>query len=414
VAWITERKNVLSTFFYLSAILAYLCFLKLGVSASRHPSSHTPRSQASSPHHSQWGYYALALTLYLCALLSKTVACSMPAALLLLLWWKRDRISWHTALPLIPYFVVGAALGLVTVWMEKNRVGAQGEEWAFSLLERCLIAGRALWFYAGKLLWPHELIFIYPRWQIDAGVWWQYLFPLAAIALFTTLWLFRRQIGKAPLVAVLFFTGTLFPALGFFDVYPMRFSFVADHFQYLASVGVIVVCVAFFTTFLQRLSPPTRTVGYVAYGILLLLLGMRVWQQGYMYKDVETLWRVTIAKNPTAWIAHTNLGAAYAKLNQFEEAKSHFAQAVRWSPKNLPAYNSLIDILVSQDKFEEAVAVCRRALWFVPDNALLHCKLGTVLGMQGRRTEALEEIHIAARLDPNAPEIRDVLQSVSP
>ena len=117
---------------------------------------------------------------------------------------------------------------------------------------------------------------------------------------------------------------------------------------------------------------------------------------------------------PTCAVAHNNLGVAYAKLNRFEEAKEHFAQAVRWSPKNLPAYHSLIDILVDQDKLEEAISICRRALRFTPDDALLHCKLGTVLGIQGKRTEALKEIHVAARLDPNAPEIREVLERVSP
>ena len=195
VAWITERKNVLSGFFYLSAILAYLRFLRLDVIS------------AIDRYH--WGYYILALGLYLCALLSKTVACTMPAMILLLLWWKRDRIGWRNVLLLTPHFAVGVALALTTVWLEKHRVGAQGEEWAFSFLERCLIAGRALWFYASKLFWPHKLIFIYPRWQIDAGIWWQYLFPLAAVAVFPALWFFCKQIGKAPLTAALFFAGTL-------------------------------------------------------------------------------------------------------------------------------------------------------------------------------------------------------------
>ena len=109
------------------------------------------------------------------------------------------------------------------------------------LLERCLIAGRALWFYLGKLVWPEPLIFIYPRWSIDAGAPWQYLYPLAALAVVAGLWLLRHRLGRGPLASWLFFGGTLLPALGFFDVYPMRYSFVADHFQYLASLGPIAL-----------------------------------------------------------------------------------------------------------------------------------------------------------------------------
>src|SRR4029077_7938932 len=120
----------------------------------------------------------------------------------------------------------------VTVWMEKTHVGATGEEWNMSSMERVLVAGRALWFYADKLVWPHPLIFFYPRWAIDAGAAWQYLFPSAALALCAALWFARERIGRGPLAAVLVFAGVLTPALGFFDIYPFRYSFVADHFQY--------------------------------------------------------------------------------------------------------------------------------------------------------------------------------------
>ncbi len=155
----------------------------------------------------------------------------------------------------LPFFVAGAALALVTSWLERTHVGASGPDWALSVLDRCLIAGRALWFYAGKLLWPANLTFIYPRWQVDPGVWWQWLFPLMAVAMVTILWSLRERIGRGPLVAVLFFAGTLFPALGFANVYPMRYSFVADHFQYLASAGLIALAAAGLTKIL-----PARAV----------------------------------------------------------------------------------------------------------------------------------------------------------
>ncbi len=223
VAWITERKNVLSGAFYLGALLAYLRFAGLGA----------PAAEAE-----RWRSYALAVALFVCALLSKTVTCTLPAVILLLLWWKRGRVTRAEASATVPLFVVGACLALVTIWMERTHVGAQGAAWLLSPIDRALIAGRAVWFYAATLAWPHPLTFVYPRWEIDAGAWWQYLFPLAAAAVTALLFFARARIGRGPLVAVLCFGVTLAPALGFVDVYPMRYSFVADHYQYLASVAV--------------------------------------------------------------------------------------------------------------------------------------------------------------------------------
>ena len=190
----------------------------------------------------------------------------------------------------------------MTAWIEKYHVGAQGAAWSLTFGERCLIAGRALWFYAGKLAWPVHLTFIYPRWKIEPEVWWQWLFPVAAVGVVAGLWLARRRIGKGPLVAVLFFAGTLGPALGFVNVYPMRFSFVADHFQYLAGVGLIVLCAA-----------GLNRVPRVIPAILVVVLGVLTWQQAGIYRNLETLWRDTLAKNPDCWMAHNNLGLLLRK-----------------------------------------------------------------------------------------------------
>src|SRR5262249_6329783 len=150
-------------------------------------------------------------------------------------WWKNGRLRRDEIVRLVPFAVIGASLGMLTIWIEKHQVGAEGAEWSFGLPERCLIAGRALWFYAGKLIYPARLCFTYPRWQVDATAWWQWLFPLGALGVVVALWLARARVSRGPLGAVLFFAITLGPALGFVDVFPMRFSFVADHFQYLAS-----------------------------------------------------------------------------------------------------------------------------------------------------------------------------------
>jgi tetratricopeptide (TPR) repeat protein len=400
VAWITERKNVLSGFFYLSALLAYLGFSRMthepvaspGVEGGSSPSGSQSRRRVC---------YLLALFLYLCALLSKTIACSLPVTILLLLWWKKDRIHWRDLPPLLPFFVVGAALGLLTVWMEKHLVGAQGEAWALSLVDRCLIAGRALWFYAGKLLWPRNLIFIYPRWPVNSGIWWQYLFPVTAGAVLALLWFMRRRTGKGPLVTLLYFAVTLVPALGFFNVYPMQFSFVADHFQYLASIGVIALVSAWISVALNRLPSPRRAYGHAICLGVLLVFAVQIWHLGRSYINIETLWRDTIAKNPDAWLAHNNLGVALVELGKVEEATLHYLKAMELRPDYPEAHNNLGNALRQEGRLDQAIFQLSAAVELKPTSAEFHTNLGDALAQQGRLDEAIGHFSEALRLEPN-------------
>ncbi len=308
VAWITERKNTLSTVFYLSAALTYVRFAGL---------------DNGQPHARRWWFYGLAIVLFFMALLSKTITATFPCAALLVIWWRRGTIRWTDVLWTIPFFLVALPMGLITVLMEKYHVGADTIDWELSLIDRVLIAGRALWFYAGKLLLPTKLTFIYPRWQIDAMVWWQYLFPIGFVVVLVLLWLKREQLGRGPLTAALFFAGTLVPALGFFDVYPMRFSYVADHFQYLASIGLITLAAS---TFVRR-TTSTAMQQYAGAGIIIGLAAL-TWFQCQIYQDQETLWNDTIAKNNTAWIAHNNLGGIRAARADYPTAIGYFTRAI--------------------------------------------------------------------------------------
>ncbi|MDM7913692.1 MAG: O-GlcNAc transferase, partial [Candidatus Eisenbacteria bacterium] len=240
VAWITERKNLLSALFYLLALLAWLRGHPIGENKPLAGGG----TASSSAHPGSW---ILAFVFFLASLLTKTVTASFPVAILLLHWWKEGRIGRRLLASLAPFFVAGFLLGLQTVSIERRIVGAQGEEWNLSPLARTAIAGRALWFYLAKLIAPVRLSFIYPRWDVESLRWIATLAPLAFAATIAALWFLRRRIGRGPLVACLFFAGTLFPALGFFDVYPFRYSFVADHFQYHASLGAIAFAAAALT-----------------------------------------------------------------------------------------------------------------------------------------------------------------------
>jgi len=271
VAWITEQKNTLSTVFYLLSLLAYLRF---------------DRDRGR-----RW--YFLATGLFLLALLTKTVTATLPAALLVIFWWQRGTLSWkRDALPLLPWLAAGAAGGMFSGWVERVYIGAHGSSYDLNLVQRTLVAARASGFYLGKLLWPANILFTYPRWTVDPAVWWQYLYPLGIGGLLWALWRVRGR-SRAPLAALLFFLGSLFPTLGFFNVYAFIFSYVADHWQYLPSLGVIALAAAGWSRW---------TRGSPVVAILVLgLLGTLTWKQSRYYRDAPTLYRATLERNPAAW-----------------------------------------------------------------------------------------------------------------
>src|SRR6266403_4760016 len=285
VAWIAERKNTLAGVFALAATLWYLRFDE-------------SRSRRS---------YVLALGLFLLGLLSKTAIVTLPLALLAIFWWKRGTISWRRdVVPLIPFFFFSAASGLMTRWVEYGNIGYRARMLDLSLLDRCLIAGRAFWFYLWKLLWPSNLMFVYPRWEISAAVPWQYIFPLAVLVLLGILWSLRRW-SRTPLAGVLVYILLLLPSLGFLNIYFFLYSFVADHWQYLASLGIITPCASGIVLLVRRLKweallEPASTL--LLGGMLFVL----TWQRRRMYRDNESLYRTTIGRNPACWMAYCNFG----------------------------------------------------------------------------------------------------------
>jgi tetratricopeptide (TPR) repeat protein len=388
VAWIAERKNVLSGFFYLASVLAWFRF-----APPEGPGSGSARR----------GCYAVVVALFLAALLSKTVTASLPAAIALVLWWKRGRLATREVAALLPLFVLGAAMGLMTAWLERYHVRAQGEEWTFSFVERCLIAGRVLWFYAGKLAWPLRLSFVYPRWVPDASAWPSYVFPVSAAAVVAVLWGWRGRWGRGPVTGVLFFAGTLVPVLGFFAVYPMRFSFVADHFQYLGSIGLIALGCASGAALLSRIRAGGggRVAGAVG-GAVLLALATATWNRVHVFRDSETLWRDAIAKNPSAWLAHTGLGVALFEQGRVEEAVACYEEALRYKPDCTEANINMGNALVRQGRLDEGIAFYRRALKSKPDSFQAHNNLAGALARAGRAGEAIAHFRQALRIHPRS------------
>jgi tetratricopeptide (TPR) repeat protein len=395
VAWITERKNVLSGVFYLASLHAYLRSAGLG--------------RKAVDEHRATRLYAFSLACFAAALLSKTVTGSLPAVILLLVWWRRGRVGWSDVQPLIPYFVLATGFGLLTARLETQHVGAVGWEWDLSFVDRVLIAGRALCFYAGKLVWPTQLSFNYPRFEIDSGDFVAWLYPAAAVAVVIVAWALRARFGRGPLVAVLIFAGSLFPALGFFDVYPMRYSFVADHFQYLASVGLIALFAAFAANAaprrlrqqVGRLAGGRFVPEIVCVGLVLALLTGMSWRQSHVYHDVETLWRDTLAKNRDSWLALGHLGTIAEETGRFDEAIEYFRASARVEPRQHEAHNNLGNALRLRGEFDEAAAAVERSLAAEPRYGLAHNSLGLIRHDQGEFAEAVRSFERALELDPD-------------
>ena len=381
VAWISEQKSTLSGVFYLGAALVYLSF-----DESRRVSR-----------------YWAATGLFVLALLSKTVTATLPAALLVVLWWRRGRLEWKRDVrPLVPWLVVGASGGLFTAWVERTLIGASGAEFTLTPVQRVLLAGRAIWFYFAKVVWPADLSFLYPRWSLDATQWWQYLFPLGVAAVGIGLWRLARR-NRGPLAGFLVFAGTLFPTLGFFNVYPFRYSYVANHFAYLASLGILISAAWAVTIGTAKLWPG-RTGGTVVPAILVAALGLLTWRQAGTYRDEATLYRATIERNPEAWLAHNNLGnLLFEAPGRRAEAIAQFQAALRANPDYWEAHLSLGNALLEiPGRLDGAITEYEAAVRLAPEFERTHTNLGNALLRAGRNEEAIAQFETALRIQPSS------------
>ena len=381
VAWVAERKNVLSGVLYLTALVLYL-----------------PRVNGEAG--ASWRYPA-ALAAFAAALLSKTVTCTWPVVVVMLAWWRQGRWPHRVARDMAPALALGLAAGLLTVWMERHHVGAQGAAWDLSPFDRLLVAGRVPWFYLGSLVLPVRLSFIYPRWEIDPTSLLQWAFPLATLTALGGLAALRSRIGLGPLIAALYFLITLAPAAGFVDVYPMRYSFVADHFQYLASLGPLAVMGAL----LWRLGPAP---GVVVAFVLAAVTASRA----PAFASAETLWRDTIAKNPHASMPRLNLGLLLQQEGRLDEAIVEYEHAAREHPEEADLLDNLAIALAGAGRTTEAIATWRRALTLEPQRAGTHGNLGNTLAATGDMAGAIAEYETALRLDPTHADVLNNLGNV--
>lgn len=376
VAWISEQKNTLSLVWYLAAALAYLRF--------------DERRRA--------GDYALATVLFAAALLSKTTTAMLPVALWAVLLWRRGWREWTRDLPaLAPWVVLGAAAGLFSAWVEKRYIGAEGGVFVLEPLQRLALAGQNIWFYLGKFVWPVDLMFIYPRRVPDDSV--LALLPTALVLVTLALLIRFRHHGTGPvLVTALYFGALLFPIMGFLNVYFFRFSFVSDHFPYLANLGLAALAGAALTRLAGRW--PAAAARHAIPAVLVAVLGLLSWRQSAVYRDNETLWRSSLARNPAAVMAWLNLGDLLARRQEHAEAITAFQRALALEPDNPHAHNDIGCALIVLGRAEEALGWLERAGQLDPAGKDPPSNRGLALSLLGRHEEAVASFREALRREP--------------
>ena len=350
VAWVIERKDLLSALFYLCAAHVWLRF-----------------TEASGP----WRYL-LSLALFAAALLSKSIAVTFPAALLLLQWWREGRVTWRDAGQLAPFFALALGVTLADLAFYRDRIGHTFDySLDYSLVERVLIAARALWIYVHQLGWPAYLPVLYPRWEVHSGDVLGWFAFVSFVTLVAALWLSRARIGRGPLFGALFYALTLSPVLGFVNFGFMRIAFVADRFQYLASIAPLAAFVGIALYGTRLIRSRRRAVAGVLATAALAALGILSWHQSGIFRDDTTFARHIADLNPQHPYGQILLADALNLAGQHRDALAAAERAVDLSERfggidAAAAYATLANVLLALDYPVEAEGAIRRSLELWP------------------------------------------------
>ncbi len=376
VAWITERKNCLAGFLALLATYAFVRALE-------------ERGRKSTLR------FVGALLAFASALLAKTAVATLPAVLLLIALASSTSTSkWRTqsrrVILTVPFFVIGLAGGLLTAWLERTHVGAEGAEFSLSFAEKILVAGRAFFFYVGKFAWPVNLAFIYPRWTVSATSPLDWLWPLGVGALFAGLFFARRRLGWRPLLSALAYGALAFPALHFFKVYFIRFSFVQDHFQYFAFIPL-----ALFTAHVVFTFVTDPRVGRAGGGLIVVGLGLLSMRQASSFANIETLFRRASAANKSAWMPRYNLAHIFVEQHRSAEAIPLLEEALTIRPDDADSLTALGAAAFETGALEQSLGAFQRAAELRPNDAISRLNFAEALDRVGEDTRAVREYEAA-------------------
>lgn len=384
VTYIAERKNLFSCFFFMLAMFAYWRF-------------------ADGPAKNRWWAYAGAMVSFILAIQSKTVVAVFPFIMLLVLFYQRRRITLRDVWPLIPFVLVAIPQGMIVRHLEQTKVGAWGEPFQLNPVERVLIAGRCLWFYVGKILWPYPLIPIYERWAIDPHAAWQYLYPAAYAALTGALVALRKKIGEGPWILAAAFFLILAPALGFVSYYPMIFSYVSDHFVYLGSVPAIMAFVLLARWILQKVSRESQAPMQISATVLMLILTGLTVSQGLLWQSYRTIWYYNFLHNQDAAAAQANLANALEDEGELDAAKLLFEKALSDREVAPNALDHLAQIATKEGRHQDAANYAFELGRLNPRSAAQWVMIGDKLRYVKDYEKALVAYNHATQLAPTQP-----------
>ena len=380
---------------YLLSLMAWLRFDDI---CSHHddttdPANAAPHSALRTPH------YLLSLGLFLLALLAKTSVVMLPAVLLLCAWWRRGKIERKDVLRSLPFFALALALGLVTVWFQQHNVirndVVRPEGWA----SRMAAMGWIIGFYLFKALLPAGLCAAYPRWEVNAASWIAYL-PLALIVIsLAVLWARRKSWGRAPLFAMGYFVLMLLPVLGIAKMSFMKLSFVADHLQYFALIGVIAFTAAVLARAAAAAGWRGRAGTFAAAGCV-AVLALLTWHRAWLYADGERLWQDDIAKQPGSWVAWNNLGDVCSRAGRQDDALGCFKHSIALNPKYPVTWHNLGRLTALMGNPNEAIFDYSKAIELKPDYASAYNGRGNVQYHAGEYALALKDYDKALELMP--------------
>ncbi|MDB4793648.1 tetratricopeptide repeat protein, partial [Methylacidiphilales bacterium] len=372
VAWISELKNTQSGVFFLLSILFFVKWLKA--------------KNLDGQNSGGWNY-AFTLIFAALAMASKSSTVILPVVLGLCAWWVEGRWDWRKLVRITPIFALSIIASALSIWTQSLQTGPNSlvlRGWP----ERLAAAGDEVWFYLGKLLWPHPLMTIYPRWEIDPRQWFSYLPLLAVIIVLFILW-FKRESWSRPWFFVFaYFMTALLPVLGLVDNYIFRYSLVFDHLQYLAGMGPLALVGAGLVRFSDSVIPKKPWLPSALGAGLLLVLGTWSWQRAWVYENQETLWADAVDKNPNCWIGQNNLGLALDQKGQVDEAIEHYQKAVAINSTYAEAYINLGWALLQKGQPDEAIPQIQKALENNPNSAEAYNNYGIALFQKGQIDEA--------------------------
>jgi len=378
-AWIAQRKTVLAMMFF---ALSLLCYLKYDEDGRRR-------------------FYLSAVVLFAAAMLSKGSAAGAPIAILLCIWWRQGTIGKRDILRSMPFFVISAVMSVTEVWFQCNRtiMGETIRSEGFG--GRIAVAGAAVWFYIYKALLPIKLIVIYPRWNIEQSQWLWYL-PCAALGgIFWVSRRYRKKWGRCLLFALTYYVVMLAPVLGLFDIYFMRFSFVADHYQYLSIGGLISLVVSVGYYYAARFGRMGTVTVKLVLCVTAVILGLLSRQQCHIYRDGKALWSDTLSKDPNSWMARYSLGYIFQCEGDIDKAISYYREATEVKPDCIDAYIDLGVAYGHIGRYAEAIESFRKVIEIEPNYAMAYYNLGITYGRIEDRPAAIKVLEHAVKLRPD-------------